>query len=157
MTTSQTEKAESAADSSAAKKPPPRCLTRRVWDNSRAWRDTLVHAVWFWRLGVVMAILAAGVYAWNAPEVGPRAVATALLFTFVVLLGLDLFTAVFNLPLLAFYGLLWCMLSGTSLIDIFFYGRWLSAKSNHIAVLVMFANFALGIAAAVLWFSLRGP
>jgi hypothetical protein len=135
--------------------PGVRCLSRRVWDWGGAWRDTLVHLVWFWRLGVVLAMAAAGIYAWNAPEVGPRAIATVVLFALGVLLALDLFTAIFNLPLLAFYAFLWGVLTLTSLVDVFFYGRHLGAKQNRIAVLVMFANFALGIAAAVLWFSLR--
>ena len=134
-----------------------RCLSRRVWDWSRAWRDRLVHLVWFWRIGVILAMLAALVYAWFAPEFTPRAIATGVLLGLGILLALDLFTAIFNLPLLAFYAVLWCGLSLTSLIDIIFFGRHLGAKQNRIAVLVMFANFVLGIVAAVLLLSLRSP
>jgi hypothetical protein len=132
-----------------------RCLTRRVWDAGRAWRDTVVYLVWFWRLAVIIAMVAGFVYAWNAPEFRERAIATAVIFALGIVLGLDLITAMFNLPLLGFYALLWCAMSVTSLLDVFFFGRHLSAKTNHIAVLVMFANFPIAVVAVVLWAMLR--
>jgi hypothetical protein len=134
--------------------PAVRCFSRRVWDWGGAWRDTLVHLVWFWRIGVVLAMAAAGVYAWNAPDVGPRAIATGVLFALGLLLALDLFTAMFNLPLLAFYALLWGLLTITSLLDVLFYGRHLGAKPNRIVPIVWLVNIALGVAALVLWYTL---
>jgi hypothetical protein len=135
--------------------PAVRCLSRRVWDCGSAWRDTLLHLVWFWRIGVVLAMTAAGVYAWNAPEVGPRAIATVVLFALGVLLALDLFTAMFNLPLLAFYSLLWGLLTLTSLLDLFLFGRHLGAKRNRIVLIVWMTNLVVGVAAFLLWYSLR--
>lgn len=133
----------------------PRCLSRRVWDWGTSWKDTLVHLVWLWRAALLLALVLGGVYAWIAPEVTSRLIAVGVVLGLVVLLALDLFAAFFNLPLIAFYGMLWCLLSLTSLLDVFFYSRHLGARQNRIAVLVMFANFGVCIALALLWFTLR--
>lgn len=132
-----------------------RCLTRRTWDAGRAWRDTVVHLVWFWRLAIILAMIAGFFYAWNTPEFQQRAIATVVIFALGIVLGFDILVAVFNLPLLLFYALLWLVMTVTSLVDVFLFGRHLSAKTNHIALWVMFANLPLGIAVAMLWAMLR--
>lgn len=150
----ETRRLEATATKDAT--PALRCLSRRVWDWGGAWRSTLVHLVWFWRIGVVLAMVAAGIYAWNAPEIGPRAIATVVLFALGVMLALDLFTAMFNLPLLAFYASLWCLLTITSVLDFVFYGRHLGAKQNRIVLVVWMTNLLVGVAAFLLWYSLSG-
>ena len=114
-----------------------------------------MHLVWFWRIGVVLAMVAAGFYAWNAPDVGPRAIATGVLFLLGILLTLDFLTAMFNLPLLAFYVSLWCMLTFTSLFDLLLFGRHLGAKQNRIVLAVWMTNLVVGVAAFLLWYSLQ--
>jgi hypothetical protein len=146
---------EQATTEGTNDRPPPRarrCLSRRLWDWGKRWRETLVPLVWFWRAGVVVVLVLGFFVAWFTPDFHTRLVTVGVLLGLGLLLVLDLFASFFNLPLLAFYCTLWVFLTLASLLDAVFYARHLPARQNRIALNVLLANLTLlGMIALAWW------
>jgi hypothetical protein len=145
---------ETDDDADSETKPPRarRCLSRRLWDLGKSWRETLVPLVWFWRGGVLIVLVLGFFVAWFTPDFYTRLITVGVLLGLGLLLVLDLFASLFNLPLVAFYLTLWVFLSLTSLLDLVFYGRHLRARPNRIALNVLLANLSLlGLFALAWW------
>ncbi len=145
-----------------ADKPPPVyhgpvCLSRRLWDWGKAWGQTLIHLVWFWRAAMLGLIIVVGIFAWQEPDFQDRLMTTGLMFVLGALLAIDLLIAFLNLPLLMFYTSLWVFLSLTAIVDLLLYARHLMRSHNRIVLWVVLGNVVLAVAIFSLWSVLQNP